>query len=789
VCIGRRPVDAATLTAHAPEARMVMEQTSQDQRALKALFKYIQLGLIDKVRENVGTVDLTAEYDDGFGSRTPLNFALRCNNSDIVRLLLDAGADPTGRDSELLTPLHDVHDAALAALLIERGADVNARATEGTTPLHLACVRDDIDVVTVLLDHGAEVDAVDDEGRSAYRRTDDMKVRDLLLSRGSIGLPHTNGKAIAALLSTAELDTVRADRGCVGVDALGNVWFWGYSGMHRYDGEQVTRYDFEEHFAVDSIIAGPEGTVYFATNAGLLRYQDGEFRLYTSDDSALHNSHITYATGDGNGRVYIIGYGDRSTEYMSVFDGTAFTLLRSDVDFPSGLEIQCLAFDRDGGMIIGTRDGGVAWRKGDVWERIERFNEVWQFGLTVYDIVVTPQEYWFGTVHGVYRLAGGPAENLPVGLAQHLCWDGASLWIGTNNYGLTRFRDDELTTIGRDETGPTLDTVEGLALGADGRLWLTTDDGAIFFVADGVVHRVTRMPEPPPERERKPLRPLPSGRLLPKDEVPADIAKRIRKPPLEGISAGELLRLVRPAIGWDLRPKRKSNPAVGASKFGGLPDLPEDLAWPTFDFDEDRNMPFLMQINLAEVHRYDLEGLLPPTGMLYFFTDTSPDDLNDCAVLYTDAPVEQLARRDLVEDLVDRRDEDDFIALLPQHSMEFSQCYTLPSARFLAKYVDLTEEDEDALWKLHRFLEKREASEPAGTGSRLLGWPESLQGEVVRDFKTIALLQINGWELSPNSISDLFEHWCSDGLIHVLVGLRRLRARDFSKARATMAYT
>src|SRR5262245_17173972 len=396
---------------------MVMEQTSEDQRATKAFFKYIQLGLIDKVRDTVGTIDLTAEYDES----TPLSFALQCQNSDIVQLLLDAGADPTGRDSDSRTPLHDARDAALAATLIERGADVNARTSDGITPLHLACARDGIDVVAVLLDHGADVDALDNEGRSPYRCTDDVKLRDLLTSRGSAGLPNLDGKVVTALLSTAELDRVRADRGCVGMDGLGNIWFWGYSGMHRYDGEQVTRYDFEEHFAVDSIIAGPEATVYFATNAGLLRYQDGEFRLYTSDDSALHNSHITYARGDGNGRVYLIGYGDASTEYMSVFDGTAFTLLRSDVDFPGGLEIQCLAFDRDGGMIIGCRDGGVAWRKGDVWERMNRFDETWPFGLTVYDIVVTPEEYWFGTVNGVYRLAGGPAENVEVGLAQHLC--------------------------------------------------------------------------------------------------------------------------------------------------------------------------------------------------------------------------------------------------------------------------------------------------------------------------------------------------------------------------------
>jgi len=59
---------------------------------------------------------------------------------------------------------------------------------------------------------------------------------------------------------------------------------------------------------------------------------------------------------------------------------------------------------------------------------------------------------------------------------------------------------------------------------------------------------------------------------------------------------------------------------VGASHLGGWPDLPEDVSWP------ERNgqaLGFVAQFNLAEVHPFDQQNLLPSTGILYFFYDAA----------------------------------------------------------------------------------------------------------------------------------------------------------------------
>jgi ankyrin repeat protein len=58
-------------------------------------------------------------------------------------------------------PGHFPNGPAIVALLISRGADVNARFTGSHTesPLHWAASCDDVAVIDVLLDHGADIEA------------------------------------------------------------------------------------------------------------------------------------------------------------------------------------------------------------------------------------------------------------------------------------------------------------------------------------------------------------------------------------------------------------------------------------------------------------------------------------------------------------------------------------------------------------------------------------------------------------------------------------------------------
>jgi uncharacterized protein YwqG len=72
---------------------------------------------------------------------------------------------------------------------------------------------------------------------------------------------------------------------------------------------------------------------------------------------------------------------------------------------------------------------------------------------------------------------------------------------------------------------------------------------------------------------------------------------------------------------------------VGCSKFGGHPDLPENIIWP---MNNDTPMSFVVQINFEELQDYNINQLLPETGLLYYFYDyeafawgSAPED-KDC---------------------------------------------------------------------------------------------------------------------------------------------------------------
>ena len=152
---------------------------------------------------------LKSGADVNLGSRclgTALLRAADCNHVDVVRLLLEFGAEVDRRDGSGRTPLiaacregEEGHDEVVRVLL-DAGADVDASEETGRRALYNACSAGHTSTVQLLLERGADVSVR--HGRDPFRP---------VLS-GNRTIPHEDKREIGkALLATMRARTARLE--------------------------------------------------------------------------------------------------------------------------------------------------------------------------------------------------------------------------------------------------------------------------------------------------------------------------------------------------------------------------------------------------------------------------------------------------------------------------------------------------------------------------------------------------------------------------------------------------
>jgi len=96
---------------------------------------------------------------DEFGC-TPLHWAGLADSPEVAEFLISRGADVNAKDARNFTPLMGARGLPVIELLISKGADISAQeGLQGSTKLHDACSSGDIAVATFLLDKGADIHA------------------------------------------------------------------------------------------------------------------------------------------------------------------------------------------------------------------------------------------------------------------------------------------------------------------------------------------------------------------------------------------------------------------------------------------------------------------------------------------------------------------------------------------------------------------------------------------------------------------------------------------------------
>lgn len=119
---------------------------------------------------------------DALGN-TPLFYASQKGARDIVKLLVENGADVNLANNHSSTPLHIVSQSGnkeIVAVLLENGADINGTDKEGKTPLIYSLADGRTEFTKFLLSKGADKNIKDNAGYSALDYATSRGLRDTI---------------------------------------------------------------------------------------------------------------------------------------------------------------------------------------------------------------------------------------------------------------------------------------------------------------------------------------------------------------------------------------------------------------------------------------------------------------------------------------------------------------------------------------------------------------------------------------------------------------------------------
>ena len=123
---------------------------------------------------------------------TPLHLAAYRGNEEIMRLLIENGVDIDATNEYSFTSLHSAilkGNGDIVRFLVAKGANLNMKDKDGDTPLHLAVIKENEDIVRLLIAHEVvDINATNDLIETPLHKAaqlGNMNVMEILIENGA----------------------------------------------------------------------------------------------------------------------------------------------------------------------------------------------------------------------------------------------------------------------------------------------------------------------------------------------------------------------------------------------------------------------------------------------------------------------------------------------------------------------------------------------------------------------------------------------------------------------------
>jgi signal transduction histidine kinase len=266
-------------------------------------------------------------------------------------------------------------------------------------------------------------------------------------------------------------------------DREGNVWVTTTGGLDRFRELPVTTIAKKQGLSSDatqSVLAAADGSIWVAGRNGLTRWNNGQTTSF-HEASGLPDDDVQSMFQDDDGRIWA------STRHgLAYFKDRSFVAVNA-LHSDKGHWINSITGDHAGNLWLSELEGLLHVRNGRLVEQIP-WSELGR--RHVASVLLSDRQQggmWLGFPDGdvsyfadsQLRATYTKADGLGAGTVANLHLDrDRALWVPTNNGGLSRLKDDRITTL-TTRNGLPCDGIHWSIEDNDGAFWLYTACGLI----------------------------------------------------------------------------------------------------------------------------------------------------------------------------------------------------------------------------------------------------------------------------------------------------------------------